>query len=341
MRVMKIKSLLIVLCAALVALFFSCSKDFNSNADYKDVTIVYGILNVEETTHYLKIYRGFLTAGDAAEVAQCYDSLYYFDKIEVEVEEYVNERKTNTWQLDTTTQIPMNSGDFASPKQLLYTFTQTLNPEATYLLRITNKETGRVVTAQTNVTGSFLIDPHMARYQNIVYDGSYNFNFYAADNAVSYEVFQNFYYIERNKTTHEEVVKCIRRHVNSYAITTTTMAYSPSALLDRIVADVQPNDQVDRYISVDSCMQFEVWAYNEPLHYYVQSTTSTSSVVMDKLVYTNVEAEDGLCTGILGSRAYATSWHGLNNNSQEELVNGSRTRHLGFHYAWEYLELDD
>ena len=336
---MKIRSFLASSVLFLLVCLLSCSKDFNSNAEYKDVTVVYGILNVDDETHYLKIYRGFLTNDDASVAAQCYDSIYYFDKIDVEMEEYVNGRKTHTWQLDTTTQIPVDAGDFSYPKQVLYKFTHPLNPDAEYLLRITNKETGRVVTARTDVVGSFMVDPHMARYQNLVNAGTTAFNFYSAPNAYSYDIFQVFYYIERDKVTHEEVVKKIRRRLTSFPVTGNTLNYYPSALFDRIAAEVQPNPNVDRYISVDSCLQYEVWAYNEHLHKYVESSSSTHSVVMDRLVYSNIESEDGNALGILGARAYATSWHGLNNPSQEELVRGYRTYNLGFHYAWEYLEL--
>ncbi len=325
----------------MVALCISCSKDFDSNADYKDATIVYAVLNGDESTHYVKIYKGFLTSGDAEVAAQVYDSLYYRDELTVTMEEYVNGHLSASWPLDTITEIPVEEGDFASPKQKVYAFSRTLNPEAEYKIVIVNNETGRTITARTRIVGEFMINSPSARLLNIANATPNPFKVSAAANAVSYEIFQNFYYIERNKTTHEEVVKCVRRRVNNAPISGLSTKYTPSQLYTAIAANVKPDPTVDRYISVDSCVKFEVWAVNEPVAYYVQSMQTTGSVVMDRQVYTNIEAEDGLVRGVFGSRASAVSWHGFSPTAQDELVRGSVTGKLGFHYAHEYLELDD
>lgn len=336
---MKKITFCLLLFVSAILLLSSCSKDFNSNAEMKDVTVVYGILNAGDNTHYIKIYRGFLTEGNAEEAALVYDSIYYKDEIEVTMEESLNGHLTNSWPLDTTTEIAVEPGDFASPKQLVYVFHRTLNPEAEYTLRIRNRETGRVVTATSNLVGSYMVASPSARLLNITNGTPNPFKVTTASNAYAFEVFQNFYYIERNKTTHEEVVKHLRRRVNPTAVTTNNFTYTPSVLLTAIASAVKPDPTVDRYISVDSCVQFEVWAVNEPLYQYVQSMSVSGSVVLDRLVYTNINAEDGLVRGIFGARSYATSWHGLNTQSQDELVRGSLTGNLGFHYAYEYLEL--
>ena len=39
----------------------SCHDKPNLIADYKDVTISYGVLNINDDIHYFKIYRGFIT----------------------------------------------------------------------------------------------------------------------------------------------------------------------------------------------------------------------------------------------------------------------------------------
>lgn len=338
---MKIKHFGFVICILSALFFVSCSKDFDSNADYKDATFVYAVLNSADDTHYVKIYKGFLTSGDAEVAAQVYDSLYYGDELSVTMEEYVNGRLATSWPLDTVAEIPMDAGDFASPKQKVYAFSRTLNPDAEYKVVIVNNESGRTVTATTNIVGEFMISSPSSRLLNVANSTPNPFKVLPAANAVSYEIFQNFYYIERNKTTHEEVVKCIRRRINNSAISGPTTKYTPSQLYTAIAANVHPDPSVDRYISVDSCVKFEVWAVNAPIANYVQSTQSTGSVVMDRLLYTNIEAEDGLARGIFGSRACASSWHGFSTTAQDELVRGSITGKLGFHYAYEYLDLDD
>lgn len=340
-----ISTLCLFIAVALSAFVFSsCSKDFNSNADYKDVTIVYGILNPTETDHYIKIYKAFLTDGDAYAAAQEYDSLYYFDKIDVVMEEYLNNRLTATIPLTMTTEIPRDSvGDFVGPDQLLYKFTHTLNPDATYKLVITNKETGRVITSETNVVGNFYLSKPSDNTGQISIHSTQSATIECSTpkNACSYDIYQSFIYIERNRITHEEVKKVIRRKLNPSALSRPTMQYTPALLLQTIAGKVEPNDQVDRYISIDSCLMFEVWAVNEPLYFYVSNNTISGSVVLDRLAYTNILCEDGRTAGILGSRRCAVGWHGISTPSQEELVHGELTGNLNFHYAYEYLQLDD
>lgn len=335
------KKYLLELLSVLLATFllFSCSKDFDSNAPYADVTIVYGVLDADQSTNYIKIYRGFLTEGDAYQAATIYDSLYYFDKIKVELEEYEGNRLTNKWELDTTTQFPREDGDFTT-KQLLYVVPQPLRESATYTLVITNKETGREVKATTNIVGDFEVDQHMGHLLNMIINNRVRFSFTLPDNGASYQVYQVFHYIERNKSTGIEVRKNFRRQLISGNITTNeNVQYVPSTLYAAIASNVEEDPSVDRYITVDSCIQFEIWAVNEDMKNYVIANSTTGSVVTNRLSYTNVECEDGRTAGIFASRRYATSWHGMNSDSQAELKSGSTTGHLGFHTAAEYLQL--
>ena len=50
--------LFVLLCV--MQLVSSCSKDFKIDAPYKDITIVYGLLNISDTAHYVIIHKAFL-----------------------------------------------------------------------------------------------------------------------------------------------------------------------------------------------------------------------------------------------------------------------------------------
>lgn len=342
------KVLIICFLAALLGLS-SCSKDFDSNAPYEDVTIVYGILNPDEQDHYIKIYKGFLTPDNAYEAAKEYDSLYYFDQIDVVLEEYLNDRLTTTYPLEMTTDIPRElEGDFSAPEQLLYHFSAELNPDALYKLVITNKETGRVVTAETDVIGNFYLKAPSENTHQVGIHSTQNVDvkFPTPKHAKSYEVYQTFYYIERNRITHEEVKKSIRRKLNSGVIregvTDQSCSYTPANLLTAIASRVLEDPNLDRYISLDSALCFEVWVVNEPIYNYVANNTISGSVVLDRLAYTNLQcADDSRVAGVVGSRRSVCGWHGITSASQNELVNGDLTRKLNFHYDWEYLELEN
>lgn len=323
-----------------VVLLTSCSKDFNSNAAYKDATVVYGIINADDDVQYVKIYKGFLTNDNAYEAAQIYDSLYYFDKITVELEEYSNGGLISTHVLDTTTAIPRDiDGDMSAPKQLLYVIDQPINPANTYKLVITNKETGRVVTAETTIVGETMITSPSAQELNITYSNTNTIKYKAAENAAAYTIIQTFNYIEQDKATGVTTLKSLRRKVTPSPITSTNYQYVPSALYDFICTSLEVDNTVNRYLLLDSCICFEVWAVNEPYYNYVQTSTISSSVVLDHLVYTNVECEDDdLVYGFFGSRRFVRNAYRLNQNSQELIVNGINSRKFNFHYWYELEE---
>lgn len=333
---MKNRIIIFALIVAVATSFIACNKDFESNAPYKDATIVYGIINSKDNTHYIKIYKGFLTENDAYTVASEYDSLYYFDKIEVVVEEYVNGSLTATYQLDTTTSIPRDPGDFSSPKQLLYYFTQQLRNDAEYQLKITNKETGRIVTGKTKVVGDFNMNSPPPGIELIIHNATSNpIKFSAPTNAVAYDVYQYFYYIERDKTTGVETEKFVKRKVNTSVLTSVNMEYIPSSIFISIASGVQANANVDRFLKSDSAIKFEIWAISDDLFKYIQVGTPNSSVVMDRLNYTNLHTDDNLVAGIFASRKKAEAWYRINQISQDSLVRGSVTRNLGFHYFYD------
>jgi hypothetical protein len=52
----------------ILLLFTTCNDDFDVNADWKDITIVYGLLSVNEadSIHYIRINRAFLNEKTSA-----------------------------------------------------------------------------------------------------------------------------------------------------------------------------------------------------------------------------------------------------------------------------------
>ena len=337
---MKKRLLLFLFVCVTAVLLTACSKDFNSNAPYRDATIVYGIINADDDVQYVKIYKGFLTNDNAYDAAQIYDSLYYFDKITVDLEEYDKQgHKLHTWRLDTTTAIPRDlNGDLSAPKQLLYVIDQPVDSSKTYKLVITNIETGRVVTAETTVVGKTIITSPATQTVDITHTTTNSIKYKAADNASAYIIVQLFNYIEKNKVTGTTTLKTLRRNLTPSPTTATSFQFVPYSLYEYIYTSIPVDGTVDRYLLLDSCVCYEVWAVNEPYYNYVQTSTISSSVVMDHLVYTNVECEDDdLVFGFFGSRRSTRNNYRLNQSSQDLIVNGINSRKLNFHY-WYNLE---
>jgi hypothetical protein len=131
----------------LVACFFSllaslvvvnaCSSDVELYADYKDVAIIYAMLDHRSDTNYVKITRAFCGTNDdpidASKVALIYDSSNYPGKLDTRIIELRStyggsyESTGREIILDTMTIRNKEEGVFYAPDQMVYYTTEPLN----------------------------------------------------------------------------------------------------------------------------------------------------------------------------------------------------------------------
>ncbi len=333
-------------------LLCGCHDKLNLIADYKDVTISYGVLNINDDIHYFKVYKGFITEDNALVEAGNWDNVYYsVDSIEVRLEEYMNGVRTRGEILDTTTMVPKEDGLFPSPKQLLYYSEMKLNPEATYRLVIRRVNTGEEVYAETVMVNNFSIRIPMNSWNFNQADENNNptpatIRFYEADNAAAYDIYLTFYYVEvdllTNAVEHKSITKRLTPSV-LYASSSSSEnfynGYAPKTFFTFIAQSLQPNDRVVRYIdAIDGrqyyCFKMQIWAVSDEYVKYVDASTPNQSIVQDRVLYTNFVSENQNAYGFLASRNCCTRnlmMSSLDHN-EDSLVKGSVTGHLGFDY---------
>ena len=58
-------------------LFMACETDFEVNANWKEVMVVYGLLDQSKQQQYIKINKAYLGEGDALQMASVSDSVNY------------------------------------------------------------------------------------------------------------------------------------------------------------------------------------------------------------------------------------------------------------------------
>jgi len=163
----------------LTFLFWSCKNDLDLNAPYKEIPVVYAVLSPQETRHMIRINKSFLTEQDAYQVAQITDSVCYNEgELEVKLDRFVNSKQVNvvpTRNVKTLyfkdTLVTTVSGSFANQQRVyvaygdfhnelprLDAYGVNINPnwkvEGNYMLTITNKKTGAVFTATSNIVDS-------------------------------------------------------------------------------------------------------------------------------------------------------------------------------------------
>lgn len=324
--------------AAMIALS-SCTPEFSQIAEYKDITIVFGLLDISQDTQYVKIQKAYLTDGNAYDEARNPENIYYDeDKIDVSMRELVNGKERRSFPLYVTRSIPKDEGVFAT-EQVLYYTTEKLSVDNEYQLVIRNKETGKVVTGKTAVVGDFSVVTPISSYLNMTNSKSV-IKFYAAKNAYAYDVYMQFRYLEKNKETGEIKNGLIRWKLGSMGEqhgSTVIMNYMPVSFYSIVAANLAPDPNVYRY-AYGECIDIEISAAGESYKIYLDVNAPSSSIVQDKLEFTNMETKDGTAYGIFSSRNITLRTYGLHPIAEDSLVRGSLTKNLGFR---KFIDLDN
>jgi len=153
---MKLKFIVACLLGIVLCTQYSCSNEIEVIGIWQDIPVVYGIINNQDSVHYIRIERAYLPPNQSAlEVAKIPDSLY-FNPNEVDIELYY----INNATLDTLPWIKpfvrvnlvdegivRDSGLFQHNPSYAYKTTGITGND--YLLKISNRKTGNVFYART------------------------------------------------------------------------------------------------------------------------------------------------------------------------------------------------
>lgn len=205
----------------LVLVFISCSTDVELNADYKDITIVYGLLDKNSKYQYIKINKAFLGYASVAEMASVSDSFNY-NLVDVSILKYRNDNYVRTIHFEYTDTIQKESGFFANDKNIIYISDEKLVEdnehnkldEITYKLevKVPNKD---IVTSTTKLVGDVKPADIPIKTEEVAFYSSYgiqagsyiihNNNYINADNAYMTDVTITCYFFD--KYNYEEFYK--------------------------------------------------------------------------------------------------------------------------------------
>lgn len=144
----------------------SCETEVDTIAEYKDITVVYGLLNPNETDHYIRITKAFSGEGNANDLASNGANFYYADgEITVTIDEYdaSNVYKRSFTLARTVNEIPKDNGVFDPSQNVLYKFSEpNLKQDYTYKLKIVNHELDKEITSETKIANN----PELGGQQN-------------------------------------------------------------------------------------------------------------------------------------------------------------------------------
>lgn len=305
-----------------IGIFYSCSTDVDLYAEYKDVPIIYAMLDSRADTNYVKITRAFCGTNDnpinANDVALISDSSNYPEKLDVRFIElkstYGNkyEPTGRVLILDTLTIHDKEEGIFYSPDQIVYYTPERLevgsaNERYSYRF-VAVKPDGDTVTAKTTMVGNeeFSIETRGVNFQRTPTNALGKLYFRADGEAPLYDVKIEFNYREQ-KAGQEMQMKKISRSFGTRTISEYThligntyyLEYSLNWLFntlgnaiggDTVVDANHPN--VVRYID-DFIISISAGG-DELNYYYLANQAQMDSPISLISVYTNIEGGYGL-----------------------------------------------
>lgn len=282
------------------SMLVSCKKELNLNADWQDVTIVYGILNQLDSAHYVKISKAFLGPGNALQYAQIADSSNYLMKLNVTLEAWDGSNLVAVYPFDTTTVDNKDSGTFYFPNQLLYVNDSSLNANYTYKLVIVNPQTQKIISSQTPLIKSFHVEKPFA-FQAISYDVGKNnkTEWTSAEGGKRYQVVVRFFYQETSVINPSQSVE---KYVD-WVIVPSKLSKSDAGgeNLDAAYANDGFYSLLHTQLTADPdivraarYVQYHFIVAANDLNTYIEVTQPSNSIIQEKPSFTNIENGIGL-----------------------------------------------
>ncbi len=333
--------------AAVGLLFFlmlnySCKNDLEVMAPYRDTTIVYGLLNPSDTVQYIRIHKSFLGPGNAYDYAQIPDSFYYKNVLKVQLERWKKNLKLSTIDLvQDSNSIVKDTGVFANIPNILYKtigndsiyndYNINTGESSTYILRIENLETGKIVTSQTPVVSKiYVTNPAPPAIVDFT-TNPYIVEWYSAYFGRVYDVTVRFHYGEADiSNPFNYVQKSVDWHLGQKLSTNLYSSF-------KMQINIGKNDffvYLQSQIPVDpnktrlaGKVDFIFTAGADDFYTYYRVNGFPSGLSQNIPTFTNIEG--GL--GIFSSRYIQNSpGHDLDGNTKYELANGPYTKDLNF-----------
>lgn len=338
-----------ILLLVVIMLTNSCETDFTTIADYKDITVVYGLLDSRQPDQYIKINKAYLSESDVLSYAANPDSNQYLYKLEVSVEEWSDAgNKIKTHILDTATIYNKEPGQFYYPEQVVYKWNKPdqpydikyiveglndtvgveyfwLNEESNYKLIIKNPETGKEITSETGLVKDFRITkPGFGQTIRFVPDpiNPKEFEWEEAENGTKYEFELRFNYGEWNWGSQDTVYKYIVLTSSSVSggAGSNTMSYyywddQFFSTCENLIpySDPAREDEVrERYTSF---IEVVVSVAEEDFAKYIEVNEPSTSIVQERPNFSNIE--NGL--GIFSSRYRKTKTKKLHSETINDL----------------------
>jgi hypothetical protein len=292
----------------------ACSTDFDINASYQEITVVYGLLDPGADTTYLKINKAFLGDENAMIMARIPDSSQFIQRLHVRM--WAEDDPETLYHFDTITLDNKDSGYFYYPNHILYYHPFKPEENKKYLLRILYKE--HEITSETSTfkfTENDINPPGFALKIGFINDNEPRLTAWTRNElAPRYELTIRFHFKEIWEGSADTVYRFIDWHKDYVKAVTgdKVESYYTGSSFYNALATFVPYKDAAQEAKVTSRftgnVDFIVDAGGIELNTYMEVNEPSSSIIQDRPEYSNIE--NGI--GLFSSRARAVKSKGVN-----------------------------
>jgi len=290
----------LVFLTLLLIILVSCETDFDITSGWKDITVVYGMIDQSDSVHLIKINKAFLGNGNALQYATIEDSSSYKGNLEVKLIEKRNGSIYNTIFFDTTSVYTKDSGLFYYPHQVLYKSNAQLSSEGVYSLNIRNKVTGKVISATTPLIQDFSIDKPRPGATAFEFKRSItteqNFSWVSAVNGKRYQITVRFFFKE-SSAPGDTVIRSVEwvqgteKSEDATGGQSMTDSYFNEKFFSTCINQI-PYADASKEAAVDTRqvlhVDFIFTVIGDEMNTYLEVNEPSNSVLQEKPEYTNI-----------------------------------------------------
>ena len=199
----------------------SCSTKVDLFDEPKDIPVVYGILNSDADTNFIKITHVFHASDNPLLSASNPEMSDYPGKLDVRLTEYINGDSVRQIILDTITLHNKQIGTFYAPDQKMYYTTEALGKntnDALFSYRLTVELPERTLVAYTDMVGSkdFKIQSLGVNFSPEYFGVNQPFLFHPAIKATIYDFDLAFTFKEQRTPESDSVPRTMIWHIDTY-----------------------------------------------------------------------------------------------------------------------------
>lgn len=329
-------------------LFSSCSTDVDLTQDWQDIPIIYSILDINNSTQYIRINRAFLGDGDASQLAHIPDSINYNYLLDVRVREYDHNNNFVKEYVCDTVHLWYESDDFykgympvyrftiPTPYSIDYYDTTWLNFNYKYELVIYNPKYDKYITSSCDLIGNINITKPYSGQPNLDFhtNNKNSIEWASAKNGRLYEILFRFYYKEVNiNSPSDSVNKYIDWKLGTVKSSklnggeNLTVAYYNQGFFDNLKNNLTIDNNISRIIGK---IELIITVGDDNMATYIAlNGSSSTSAAQSRPVFTNIDNGIGLFT----SKRTFKRVYSLNTSTQIMLTTRDDLLSLNFQTA--------